>query len=625
MGSKKNKRGQQRKADKNTRQLVALSRRISKADNDATVDLILSRDELLSNASGEITKLGVDIVSNVLNFLKCCQDETFDEVLASVGGDLFYPSTWVQALIVIAENIKSSRMQIIQTISPLVSCMCNDMERLFFKSNEHWGLGIKRFAQLVVTLIQFEDDEIVHSLLNHDGLLRDIIQWGFWGEYRPDIAKEIEAEDLAHIAKAGRISVYFLLETAVKINDDTDDPFSSTNKSLMQIIGITPIVNKEYDPSCLVSYTAGYIHQMKKGWKGHNIMPLVYLTGNLDYVDKEVIIEMIDYGLNCKDCTCDKAMFWGLISKNVLEDSNKEPNDTRVAFAVRAGIVEMLLNFTHRFGGINFDDDDVKVQLFEYLGSVFHYIHQISLHQKTAKAIRSKKEIIENQLVCLELNTDISGNTNYKKLLDMLRSTLNQSGSYCCRCNKALSKTEVMQCNGCGCMAYCSKACQKEDWLNGHNLTCGISFSDNREGLFQGRLLPGPMPGNERDAAKLDELELNMSMIQLNLFLNNTDTIIKQAKTLDIPLYDCVVLFDLRECPSVVAVTTYTEYFDTYYHHVPEVKEGFEFSRSKENITCVYLSKLYINKEELFTDDEPSELWMQRLFPHKMLTNKKVE
>jgi len=573
-------------------------------------------DELLSNSNGEnTTKLGIDIVSNVLNFLKRCVDETFDEVLASVGGDIFFPSMWIEALTIIAENIKSSRMLIIQNISPLVNCMCNDMERIFFKSNEHWGLGIKRFAQLVVTLIQFEDDEIVHSLLNHDGLLRSIIQWGFWDEYRPDISNEIEAGDLAHIAKAGRISVYFSLETAVKINDDTDDPFSSTNKSLMQTVGITPIVNKEYDPSCLVSYTAGYIRQMKKGWKGHNIMPLVYLTGNLDYVDKEVIIEMIDYGLNCKDCTCDKAMFWGLISKNVLEDSNKEPNDTRVAFAVRAGIVEMLLNFIHRFGGINFDDDDVKVQLFEYLGSVFHYIHQISLHQKTAKAIRSKEEIIENQLVCLELNTDISGNTNYKKLLDMLRSTLEQSGSYCCRCNKSLSKTEVKQCNGCCCMAYCSRACQKEDWLNGHKLTCNKPFNGDTIGQFQGRIMPILAPEDGRDASKLEELERNTSMIQLKLFLDNTETILEQVKSLDIPLYDCVVLFDLRECPINIKTFAYTEYAN--WHRIPEVKEGYGVHRSKENITCIYFSTLY-------TGDEPSKSLLQRLFPCKMLTTKEV-
>ena len=136
MGSKKNKRGQQRKANKNTKQLVALSRRISKADNDATVDLIL-REELLSNSSEEITKLGMNIVSNVLNFLKRCKDETFDEVLASVGGDLKTPMYWIEVLTIAANHVESSTMQqIIQNISPLISCMCNDTERIFFKSDK---------------------------------------------------------------------------------------------------------------------------------------------------------------------------------------------------------------------------------------------------------------------------------------------------------------------------------------------------------------------------------------------------------------------------------------------------------------------------------------------------------
>ena len=205
MGSKKNKRGQQRKADKNARQLVALSRRISKADNDATVDLIE-----MDNID---TQVGIDIASNLLNFLKRCVDESFDEVLASVGGDLLTPSTWIGALSNVAESrVYSIKMLIIQSMGPLVQCMCNDMERLFFKSNEHWGHGIKPFAQLIVTvitgkqnLINPEDNEIVYSLLNHDGLLRSIIQWGFWDEHRPDIAMEVEAEDLASIASRGKL------------------------------------------------------------------------------------------------------------------------------------------------------------------------------------------------------------------------------------------------------------------------------------------------------------------------------------------------------------------------------------------------------------------------------------
>ena len=52
-----------------------------------------------------------------------------------------------------------------------------------------------------------------------------------------------------------------------------------------------------------------------------------------------------------------------------------------------------------------------------------------------------------------------------------------------------------------------------------------------------------------------------------------------------------------------------------------EEREGFESSRSKENITCDYYS--YIINGELDEDGDILRLLMQRLFPHEWLTNEK--
>ena len=57
------------------------------------------------------------------------------------------------------------------------------------------------------------------------------------------------------------------------------------------------------------------------------------------------------------------------------------------------------------------------------------------------------------------------------------------------------------------------------------------------------------------------------------------------------------------------------EVFDT-----PESKKGFEASRSKKNITCVYYS--YIFNGELDEDDEIPVLQMEKLYPHEWLTKK---
>lgn len=158
-----------------------------------------------------------------------------------------------------------------------------------------------------------------------------------------------------------------------------------------------------------------------------------------------------------------------------------------------------------------------------------------------------------------------------------------------------------------GRMSYCSKACQKKDWLNGHKLACCKSHTDETAGQFQGRVIPEEKPSDERAAVKLKELETNLSMIQLKLFLDHTDTILSRAEELDIPLYDCFVHFDLRKSPPTVLVESYTDMFDN-----PEQIRRFEESRSKENITCTYFSYF-------FNGDLKDVLGMQRFFPREWL------
>ena len=165
-------------------------------------------------------------------------------------------------------------------------------------------------------------------------------------------------------------------------------------------------------------------------------------------------------------------------------------------------------------------------------------------------------------------------------------------------------------------MTYCSRACQKEDWLNGHNVTCNKQFAVESAGQFQGRFWPKTMPESERDAAKMEALEVNITMIQLKLFLDNAETILKQARDLGIPLWDCFVHFDLRRCPPIVKTVNYAEIYCT-----PGAKRAFEGSRSKENITCMYNSNFY-NREVGEHGNNPY-LKMLKFFPLEWLFSKK--
>ena len=77
------------------------------------------------------------ILSAVLDFLKRCENDTFDKVMAEVGGNLSTPSIWIEVLLKADELEPSCRMQIAQNIGPLVKCMCADVKRVFFNNKKH--------------------------------------------------------------------------------------------------------------------------------------------------------------------------------------------------------------------------------------------------------------------------------------------------------------------------------------------------------------------------------------------------------------------------------------------------------------------------------------------------------
>ena len=164
----------------------------------------------------------------------------------------------------------------------------------------------------------------------------------------------------------------------------------------------------------------------------------------------------------------------------------------------------------------------------------------------------------------------------------------------------------------CVCLSVCVRAhVTRDDWLNGHKLTCCKPYTDENVGQFQGRLEPKTLPECPRIAAKLKELEINSTMIQLKLLADNSDTILSQASSLKIPLCDCVVRFDLRECPLTVLVVRYTDVCVT-----PEQIEIFEKTRSKENITCSYCTNFF------HRGNSEDKIVMQGIYPHEWLVNK---
>ena len=609
----KRERGKQRKAVKNlaagngNESIAHIVAKVSKGDNYTTINIGSGSPTHSLTESNGISYEQSGILSMVLKFLQRCEDDTFVKVMLDIGGgNLKSPVTWIRVLIKAEIQEDSCRLRIAQSIGPLVRCMCNDATRLFFKSNKDWREGIHAFAALIHNILRKCDEEIIiDTLFQYEGLLTSIVQWGFWDkDYRPDIMKEITTEHCKKIVEFGSTTLNRLIMTA---DGNTEEGRK------------TPIVSKKYNAECTISFVVGLIRQVNiDGWITYNFSALRRLI-NIGCVDKDVITEMISLGFNTSD---DKwvaqvaSLLWCILLK---QNSYTKycANDTRTAFAIRGGLVELCLHFIERFGVLeSFDKekDDGTSSLFFYIERILTNTYFIQLHKKTAKAIRSKRCSIEQELARLKQNADISSNSCCKELLDIAKGILDLNGSYCCRCNKSLCRTEVKLCNGCGLMPYCSRACQKEDWLNGH-ISCCKTYTTELAGLYQGRLLPEVVPSDERVAAKLKELEINLSSVQLKLFLDHSESILSQAEALDIPLYDCIVRFDLTKCPLEVTAEN-----NEIYRSLEE-KTCFECSRSKKNITCIYTSFFHYGS---LVEGQVPRLRMQRLFPHEWLSTRKA-
>ena len=95
-------------------------------------------------------------------------------------------------------------------------------------------------------------------------------------EYRPDITKELDIEDCTEIVGLGRDIAALLSATSAQ--------------SRIETIGTTPIVSKQCDPSCLVSYVAGLVRFMKTFGQAKidQFFPVLlrFIDSDADCVDK---------------------------------------------------------------------------------------------------------------------------------------------------------------------------------------------------------------------------------------------------------------------------------------------------------------------------------------------------
>jgi len=338
--------------------------------------------EILANHATNLSLEKSGILSVILGFLKLCEYERFNAVVNTNNTlNIQTPLNWIRVLINAVKHEPSSSMLIAKNIGPLVRvrCMCDDTTRLFFRSNKHWAEGIGSFVGLIydmIILYSIADPPksvIVDTLLQqHEGLLTSTVQWEFWKDQRADIVEELSVLNNADFDVCHNIS---LMARGITTNLIYHFHHRGHSKEKIQMIGSTPLVSKDYDSTCIVSSVAGFIRRIKTEYWGEEDEDfLLILMSNEDCIDKSVIREVIDLGLNFVD-NHDRAEVLirtssGMVQQWLSSDHRcSKPDDTRVAFAIRTGLVEMCLNFIERFHEHEFfwegEDSTSSTSIFE--------------------------------------------------------------------------------------------------------------------------------------------------------------------------------------------------------------------------------------------------------------------
>ena len=128
-----------------------LVRAVAEGQNQATDAIILLWGSTDKGDMATLKRLiDAGLVATVLQLLERCEDETFTDVLSRHcgGGDLEAPASWLLLLLKSAaaadnrscsnnaqlylNSLSNPRMESARRIGPVVRCITNDSQRLFF-------------------------------------------------------------------------------------------------------------------------------------------------------------------------------------------------------------------------------------------------------------------------------------------------------------------------------------------------------------------------------------------------------------------------------------------------------------------------------------------------------------
>ena len=508
-----------------------------------------------------------------------------EELVGDFHDDSITGTTMIFLANIANDASDSFQLQIASAIGPVISCMVNDIDREYFKSNKHWHTSLQGFIYLISNLLHTEVAEVVLVLLEYQGLLDFIIQSMFFGVYRLDIVNEsvLSSEAFFNMIASATRAVDCVLASE-QYNEQTDE-----GRKLLYRIATMPVVSKAYDPDCKTLVIFGLINLLKhyinqpSGEKKKFYSILLRLTMG-DCVDKEVITSVIDLGFNYTNQYEEASGVCAVLSGILIPRDGSlntgdpdvlltQPNDKRYAIAIDAGLFEMCLGLVVKYGGLNVDGSGRPINddhgfFTGSIRNIFDAANHVSFRKKSSKSITNRQQKL---IDALDLYEDrIPKNDICNEIFVRLQSivSINHSAQQsvsaervkatCLRCSKVLFSKDIRRCIKCN-SPYCSRECQVDDWRNGkHKEECKTLSNESSQ---SGRGKEISSKSQKQELA----IQKNLHKVGMDLFHKNTMRFVMQAACLGYDIVEVICVINFCVAPPLMKVMTYEELLSKHF------------------------------------------------------------
>lgn len=491
------------------------------------------------------------LIDVLLEYVDRSLSESFAQVLLDVGGDVYSHHSWLVILVNLGLK-EANSYQIAPRIGPLIKCLS---KHTFFKKKQDFS-AMGNCMELINNLLIYTQN--IPVLLQHTSLIDFMVQSLFWTKYRPDLIQKLCAQQ-----KRGKVNDK-VLETIQSVAFRalclfcTVDTESQEGKKRLERIGLAPVIDHRYvdfDEKNQIAFVTGLFELLKA--RDHDIDELLFLLFQLvaaNCVDKQTILGIIELGPEIVSSPQDAAKVVRIICFALIGET--KPFDDRFAFAVKEGVFQLVLEFIVRYG-----DDSQFIMATE---KFFKVAVPTALEQKSFKAIQNCAPRIRAAAQGALPLTRNESRQFVQKVLEVLKVT-SHTGSdegiavmtACRQCKKLLVVEEAKRCSRCKLATYCSKDCQRENWIKGeHKIECSKMKALHVIAEEQG--------ASKKDVARALKNEKNASAIGSKLFFDNPSKVVMRAIAKKLSILDCVVVIDMCQAPPLLSPMPVADFINKY-------------------------------------------------------------